>query len=52
METTNPGNFRWVRGVFMQGAPLPQDILRHEHRDWALPRCPEPAARSLQTVDA
>lgn len=37
METTNPGNFRWVRGVFMQGAPLPDDILRGTHQDWVLP---------------
>jgi hypothetical protein len=40
METTNPGNFRWVRGVFMQGAPLPQDIEAMSRRDWVLPTLP------------
>lgn len=37
METTNPGNFRWVRGVFMQGAPLPEDLTRDAHLHWVLP---------------
>lgn len=40
METTNPGNFRWVRGIFMQGAPLPDDILHMRRRDWVLPTLP------------
>lgn len=37
METTNPKNNRWVRGVFMQGAPLPEDIATGSHSDWTLP---------------
>lgn len=41
METTNPGNFRWVRGVFLQGAPLPEDIRRGTNRDWVLPTIPQ-----------
>jgi hypothetical protein len=52
METTDPGNYRWVRGVFMQGAPLPEDLLHGEHRDWSLPNCPEPSADLRQTIEA
>ncbi|HEY4164029.1 MAG TPA: hypothetical protein VGM59_13270 [Dongiaceae bacterium] len=52
METTDPGNFRWVRGVFLQGAPLPEDVLHGAHRDWSLPNCPEPAAGLRQTIEA
>ena len=37
METTNPNNPRWVRGVFMQGAPLPEELTEGEHGDWAFP---------------
>lgn len=40
METTNPNNFRWIRGVFMQGAPLPEDIVAGRNGDWALPMLP------------
>jgi hypothetical protein len=37
METTNPNNFRWIRGVFMQGAPLPEDVAAGKGGDWAFP---------------
>jgi hypothetical protein len=50
METTNPLRQRWVRGVFMQGAPLPEDILAEAHSDWALPVLPgrEPSPQFRQ----
>jgi hypothetical protein len=41
METTNPLRKRWIRGVFMQGAPLPEDLLTGAHSDWALPVIPD-----------
>jgi hypothetical protein len=41
METTNPNNFRWVRGVFLQGAPLPEEIAEGVGGDWILPIIPE-----------
>jgi len=37
METTNPATFRWVRGVFMQGAPLPEEIAAGSVQSWGLP---------------
>ncbi len=37
METSNPNNNRWVRGVFMQGAPLPEEVAAGAGGDWAFP---------------
>ncbi|MGE3150635.1 MAG: hypothetical protein AB7K04_16385 [Pseudorhodoplanes sp.] len=40
MESTDPTNMRWVTGTFLQGAPMPDDILSNTHRDWSLPSVP------------
>jgi len=37
METADPNNFRWVRGVLMQGAPLPGEFSIPACRDWTMP---------------
>jgi hypothetical protein len=37
LECSHPNNTRWVRGVFLQGAPTPDDILRGSSDDWIFP---------------
>jgi hypothetical protein len=37
LEAAFAHNPRYVRGVFMQGAPLPSDISNHEAHDWIFP---------------
>ena len=37
LECSHPNNTRWVRGVFLQGAPTPGDILRGAGDDWIFP---------------
>jgi hypothetical protein len=37
MEFTSPLNKRYVRGVFLQGMPLPQEILAGADPDWSFP---------------
>jgi hypothetical protein len=44
IECTTPLSIRYVRGVFFQGLPLPEDISRGADPDWrfpAQPRSPE-----------
>jgi hypothetical protein len=40
MESTNPLSIRYVRGVFFQGMPLPDEILRGATEDWKFPLQP------------
>lgn len=40
MECTNPLSIRYVRGVFFQGMPLPEDIARGANEDWIFPMQP------------
>jgi len=37
LECSHPNNTRWVRGVFLQGAPTPEDILQGSGADWIFP---------------
>jgi hypothetical protein len=37
LECSHPHNTRWVRGVFLQGAPTPDDIRSGEGSDWIFP---------------
>lgn len=34
LESSHPHNTRWVRGVFLQGAPLLEDIAAGVREDW------------------
>lgn len=45
MECTNPLSIRYVRGVFFQGMPLPEELARGADPDWAFPA--QPAAERL-----
>jgi hypothetical protein len=49
MVCTSPLSIRYVRGVFFQGMPLPEEIARGTSDDWIFPLQPEAAA---VTVDA
>jgi len=40
MECTNPLSIRYVRGVFFQGMPLPEEIARGAGEDWIFPMQP------------
>lgn len=37
MESFTPGNFRWVHGTFLQGAPLADEVFKGVERDWIFP---------------
>jgi hypothetical protein len=37
LEASHPHSTRWVRGVFLQGAPLPVDLTNGAERDWLFP---------------
>jgi hypothetical protein len=37
LECSHPNNTRWVRGVFLQGAPTPEDILEGCGDGWIFP---------------
>ena len=37
MEKLDPQSRLWVRGTFLQGAPLPEDLARGEEGDWIFP---------------
>lgn len=37
LEASHPHSTRWVRGVFLQGAPLPADLSAGSTRDWLFP---------------
>jgi hypothetical protein len=45
LEASSPHSTRWVRGVFLQGAPTPKEIRSGAHPDWIFP-----AIEQLQTV--
>ncbi|MGE3147637.1 MAG: hypothetical protein AB7K04_01075, partial [Pseudorhodoplanes sp.] len=38
LECSHPHNTRWVRGVFLQGAPTPEDIAAGKPVDWIFPQ--------------
>jgi hypothetical protein len=40
IECTTPLSIRYVRGVFFQGLPLPDEIARGVSRDWRFPAQP------------
>lgn len=40
IECTTPLSIRYVRGVFFQGVPLPEDLLRGAEPDWRFPAAP------------
>lgn len=40
MEKLDPQSRLWVRGTFLQGAPLPEDIAAGEEGDWVYPLRP------------
>ncbi len=40
IECTNPLSVQYVRGVFFQGMPLPEDIIRGANGDWQFPASP------------
>jgi hypothetical protein len=44
MECTNPLSIRYVRGVFFQGMPLPEEIARGAAEDWIFPMQPGTSA--------
>jgi hypothetical protein len=37
LEASHPHNTRWVKGVFLQGAPTPEDIRAGRGDDWIFP---------------
>lgn len=37
LECSHPHNTRWVRGVFLQGAPTPEEISAGQGDDWIFP---------------
>jgi hypothetical protein len=37
LAASRPNNERYVRGVFMQGAPLPEDVASQSRQDWIFP---------------
>ncbi len=37
LEASHPSSTRWVRGVFMQGAPLPEELSESGASDWLFP---------------
>jgi hypothetical protein len=37
LEMAAPASRRWVRGVFYRGAPIPQDLVAGQARDWRFP---------------
>jgi len=41
LESAAPKNFRWVRGVLMQGAPLPEELEAGAGADWTFPVQPD-----------
>jgi len=47
MECTTPLSIRYVRGVFFQGMPLPDEIRKGAVDDWKFPTQP----RILETED-
>lgn len=36
LEASHPHNTRWVRGVFLQGAPIPSEIAEGCSEEWAM----------------
>lgn len=40
MEKLDPQSHLWVRGTFLQGAPLPEDIAAGDEGDWIYPLRP------------
>ena len=40
IECTSPLSIRYVRGVFFQGVPLPEDLMRGASPDWRFPAQP------------
>ena len=43
IECTTPLSIRYVRGVFFQGIPLPEELARGARADWRFPRQPVPS---------
>jgi len=43
LECSHPHNTRWVKGVFLQGAPTPGDIAEGRKIDWIFPQLRKPA---------
>ena len=50
IEGSNPLSIRYVRGVFFQGAPLPDEIERGANPSWRFPKPPQEAL--LEEVQA
>jgi hypothetical protein len=49
LEAARPNNERYVRGVFLQGAPLPDDIAQGRSVDWIFPDIkPQPETASAR----
>lgn len=44
LECSHPHNTRWVKGVFLQGAPTPEEIAGGGVIDWIFPQLLEPAS--------
>ena len=40
IECTSPLSIRYVRGVFFQGVPLPEELVRGASPDWRFPAQP------------
>jgi hypothetical protein len=38
LECSHPHNTRWVKGVFLQGAPTPEEIRQGQGSDWIFPQ--------------
>lgn len=38
LECSHPHNTRWVKGVFLQGAPTPEEIRQGKTADWIFPQ--------------
>jgi hypothetical protein len=47
IECSTPLSIRYVRGVFFQGVPLPEEIAAGTTRDWRYPANPETQAETL-----
>lgn len=46
IECTNPLSIRYVRGVFFQGMPLPDELARGADPDWIFPLQPQTAPQA------
>lgn len=52
LECSHPHNTRWVRGVFLQGAPTPEDIRAGRGEDWIFPTFRGSSAEALVASEA